>query len=164
MKTAWGVFIGMLLAAALVVHRTLNELPALVGVHFDAAGRATSFMARGPYRLYMLLFAVVLPLCVVTLTTRAYSRARRLQLPHGDYWLAAPRIASTRAFLVAHGVWLGSLLAGLMLFVHWLVLDANRHRPPLLSNRAVLGGLIALLACSLAWVGTLMLKFRNPRA
>jgi len=49
-----------------------------------------------------------------------------------------------------------------MCFMHWLVLDANRRRPPLLSNQAVFLGLLALLGCMIAWIGTLMIAFRRP--
>jgi uncharacterized membrane protein len=158
----WAVFIGVLLLAALFVNLTVGNLPRLVAVHFDAAGLPTSYMAASRYRLFILLFAVVLPIGLVVFITRAYSRAKEMKLPNRDYWLAPQRIARTRSFLVAHGIWFGSLLVGFMCFMHWLVLDANRRLPPQISNQAVFSGLFVMLGCMMAWIATLMVVFRRP--
>jgi uncharacterized membrane protein len=161
-KFSWAVFIGMLLIAALFVNRTSNELPPLVAVHFDDAGRATSFIASGRYRVFVLLFTVALPIALVAIMTSAYSRATDFKLPNREYWLAPQRIARTRSFLVVHGIWFGTMLVGLMCFMHWLVLDANRQEPPQLSNQALFIGLLVLLGCMVTWIGTLMVAFRRP--
>jgi uncharacterized membrane protein len=161
-KFSWGVFLAMLLIAALFVSRTANELPTLVAVHFDETGRPTSFMASQQYTVFALLFAIAMPLALVAIMTASYSRASQFKLPNRDYWLAPQRIARTRSFLVAHGIWFGSLLVGLMCFMHWLVLDANRHQPPFLSNQLLFVGLVVLLVCMLAWLGTLLAFFRLP--
>jgi uncharacterized membrane protein len=163
-KFSWAVFIGMLLLAAVFVSQTANELPTHVAVHFDDVGQATSSMAKNRYRLFIVLFAIVLPIALVAIMTAAYSRARELKLPNRDYWLAPQRIARTRSFLVAHGLWFGSLLVALMCFIHWLVLDANRQLPPQLSNQAAFIGLLVLLGCMVVWIGTLMVVFRRPSA
>jgi uncharacterized membrane protein len=163
-KFSWAVFAGLLLFAAVFVNQTVGRLPPHVAVHFDDAGQATSFMEAGRYRVLIMLFAVVLPIALVAVMASAYSRAKDMKLPNRDYWLAPERIARTRSFLVAHGIWFGSLLVGLMCFMHWLVLDANRQQPPLLSNQAVFLGLLVLLGCMIAWIGTLMIAFRRPGA
>jgi uncharacterized membrane protein len=163
-KISWAVFIGMLLLAALFVNQTASELPKKVAVHFDAAGQATSFMTVGHYRLFILLFAIGLPLAVVATMATAYSRAAYFKLPNRDYWLAPPRLARTRSFLIAHGIWFGSLLVGLMCFMHWLILDANRQEPPYLSNQSVFTGLLIILGCMIVWIGVLMAAFRRPSA
>jgi hypothetical protein len=160
---SWMIFIGLVLLGSLFVNQTVNGLPPQVAVHFDDAGQATSFMPSGRYRLFVLLFTVVLPIALVATMTSAYSRATDFKLPNRDYWLAPQRIARTRSFLVAHGIWFGSLLVGLMCFMHWLVIDANRQHPPQLSNQALFIGLLVLLGCMVAWIGTLMVAFRRPR-
>jgi uncharacterized membrane protein len=159
---SWAVFLLLLLLAVLFVNQTLAELPANVAVHFDASGQADSFMAHGRYRLFAVFFAVGLPMLLVAVMSAAYSRATALKLPNSDYWLAPPRLARTRAFLVAHGVWFGSIWVALSCFVHWLVLDANRRQPPHLSNERLFAGLFVLLLCMIAWIGTLMFAFRRP--
>jgi uncharacterized membrane protein len=161
-KFSWAVFLGMLLLAALFINRTVGELPPHVAVHFDAGGQAISFMAASRYRVFILLFAVVLPIGLVAVMTSAYSRATNMKLPNRDYWLAPQRVARTRSFLIAHGIWFGSLLIGLMCFMHWLVLDANRQAPPQLSNQTVFIGLFIMLGCMIVWIGTLMAAFRRP--
>jgi uncharacterized membrane protein len=163
-KIPWAVFIAALLLAALFVNQTASELPSAVAVHFDASGQATSFMASGRYRLFILLFAIGLPIAIVALMTTAYSRATEFKLPNRDYWLAPQRLARTRSFLVGHGIWFGSLLTGLMSFMHWLILDANRQQPPYLSNQALFVGLLVLLCAMVAWIGTLMVAFRRPNS
>jgi hypothetical protein len=161
-KFSWAVFICLLLLAAWFENRTVGDLPLKVAVHFDDAGLPTSYMTAGRYRLFIVLFAVVLPIALVATMTSAYSRAKDMKLPNRDYWLAPQRIAHTRSFLVAHGIWFGSLLVAFMCFMHWLVLDANRRVPPQLSNQAVFIGLLVMLGCMIAWIGTLMVAFRRP--
>jgi uncharacterized membrane protein len=158
---SWAVFIVLVLAAAVYEYRTATRLPRMVAVHFDQAGLATSFMAVSRYRIAISLFSIVLPVALVAVMTFAYSRATDVKLPNRDYWMAPHRIAGTRAFLVAHGIWFGSILVGLMCFVQWLVLDANQRRPPQLSNAAMLLGLSVLLGCMVVWIATLTVAFRR---
>jgi putative copper export protein len=99
---------------------------------------------------------------VVAILTAVYSRATDLKLPNRDYWLAPERIDRTRAFLVAHGVWFGSLLVVLACFVHWLELAANRAQPPHLSNSMFAAVMIAFLLATTAWIAALMVAFRRP--
>ena len=161
MKFSLTVFALMLIVAAVVINHTAEQLPTLVAVHFDAAGQATSFILRSKYRVYVLLFAIGLPILLVGLMAASYSRATTLKVPNSEYWLAPERISQARSFLIAHGAWLGSILTGLMTFIHGLVLDANRHRPPVLSNQTVIVGVLVLFGCMLLWIGTLMAKFRR---
>jgi uncharacterized membrane protein len=158
----WVAFIAALLLAAGFILATANQLPSHVAVHFDAGGAATSFMSSSQYRLFILVFAIALPIVLVATLRSVYSRAKNFNLPNREYWLAPQRIDRTRSFLVAHGVWFGTLFTGLMGFMHWLVLDANRRIPPTLSNQAFFIGLLAFLGCMVAWLGTLLVTFRRP--
>jgi hypothetical protein len=76
--------------------------------------------------------------------------------------MAPQRIDRTRSFLVAHGVWLGSLLVVLSCFVHWLELRANRQQPPHLSSQTFAVCMIAFLIAMAAWIAALMFAFRRP--
>ena len=95
-KIPWAVFIGALLLAALFINHTVSELPSAVAVHFDASGQATSFMASGRYRMFIVLFAIGLPMALVTVMTTAYSPATDFKLPNREYWSAPQRLARTR--------------------------------------------------------------------
>jgi serine/threonine-protein kinase len=161
-RVTWSVFTVLLLFATLFVAGTASELPLTVAAHFDAAGRANAYMSRGGYIRFVLCVAVGLPVIVVAILTAVYSRATNLKLPNREYWLDPQRVDQTRAFLMAHGVWFGSLLVILGCFVHWLELAANRLQPPHLSNSSFAAVLIAFLIATAAWLTALMFAFRRP--
>jgi hypothetical protein len=158
----WSVFILLLLFAILFVTGTSSELPVTVASHFDAAGQPNAFMSRSGYIRFVLCLAVGLPVAVVAILTTVYSRATDMKLPNREYWLAPQRLDRTRAFLVAHGVWFGSLLVTLVCCVHWLELGANRLQPPHLSNQTFAAVLVAFLIATAAWISALMFAFRRP--
>jgi uncharacterized membrane protein len=161
-RATWSVFVLLLLFAILFVTGTAPELPPTVASHFDAAGQPNAFMSRSGYVRFVLCLAVGLPGIVVAVLWMVYSRATDLKLPNREYWLAPERLDRTRAFLVAHGVWFGSLLVTLACFVHWLELGANRQQPPHLSNQSFAAVLIAFLIATAAWIAALMFAFRRP--
>jgi uncharacterized membrane protein len=156
------VFIVLLLFALLYVTGTASQLPPTVAAHFNAAGHPNAFMSRAGYTRFILCFAVGFPIVIVAVLTAVYSRATEMKLPNRDYWLAPQRLGRTRAFLVAHGVWFGSLLVLLGCFVHWQELSANRVEPPHLSSATFAAGLIAFLAATTVWVAVLVFAFRRP--
>jgi len=130
----------------------------IAGAHFDAAGQANAFMSRSGYTRFVLCLVLGLPLGVVAILTAVYSRATDLKLPNRDYWLAPQRIDRTRAFLVAHGVWFGSLLVALVCCVHWLELGANRLQPPHLSNQTFAVVLLAFLIATAVWIAAHLMR------
>jgi uncharacterized membrane protein len=161
-RVTWSVFVLLLVFAVLFVISTASQLPPMVASHFDAAGQPNSFMPRSGYVRFMLGLAVGLPVVVVAVLATVYSRATNMKLPNRDYWLAPERLARTRAFLVAHGVWFGSLMVTLACFVHWLELGANRQQPPHLSNQSFAVVLVAFLIATAVWVAALTFAFRRP--
>lgn len=161
-KLSWTVFILMLAFAIFFITHTAAKLPTLVSSHFDLAGYPNAFMTHEGYIRFMLLFGVGLPVALVFLLTFVYTRASDMKLPNRDYWLAPERIAQTRARLVAHGVWFGSLMVAMVCFVHWLELDAHRRVPPQLSNRNLEAGLLVFFLIAAAWIIGLLIAFRRP--
>lgn len=157
------VFALALSVAYFFVTHTAVRLPPLTAVHFDASGAANSFMERAQYLKFISLFALGLPLFIVIITSTVYSRARDFKVPNRDYWMAPERAAATRSFLIGHGIWFGTLLAGLMCFIHWIVVIANQQEPPHLSNAMAIGGLLVFLAATLAWALVLVVAFHRPR-
>jgi hypothetical protein len=110
-----------------------------------------------------LTFGVGVPLALVALLTTVYARASGMKMPNRDYWLAPERIGRTRDFLVAHGIWFGVLLLGIVCFVHWLELQANRSQPAHLPNNLVYAGLLVFFLTAVGWIVILLLAFRRPR-
>lgn len=162
-KAPWMVFSLMLIFALLYLLGTASELPPMVASHFDVAGYPNAFMTRAHYTRFILGFAVGLPVAIVAVLTATYASARDFKLPNRDYWLAPERIAGTRAFLIAHGVWFGSLMVAMVCFVHWLELQAHHHLPPQLSNFWVSAGLLGFFLLTAAWILVLIRAFRLPR-
>ncbi len=158
----WLIFIALLLFAIVFVTSTASQLPLTVASHFDGAGRANAFMSRSGYTRFVLCFAVGLPTVVVAVLTAVFSRAADFKLPNREYWLAPQRIDRTRTFLVAHGVWFGSLLVVLACCMHWLEIAANRAQPPHLSNPLFAAVMVAFLLATAAWVAALLFAFRRP--
>jgi uncharacterized membrane protein len=161
-RVTWSVFVLLLLIAILFVMGTAAQLPSTVASHFDAAGQPNAFMSRSGYIQFVLCLCVGLPVLVVAILSLVYSRASELKLPNREYWMAPQRIRRTRSFLVAHGVWLGSLLVVLSCVVHWLELGANRLQPPHLSSQIFAVSMIAFLIAMAAWIAALMFAFRRP--
>ena len=162
-RIAWIVFAAVLLFAILFFANTVSGLPPLIASHFDGAGNATGQMSRDFYGKFLFLMGVGLPIAMVAFLTLIYSKARDMKMPNRDYWLAPERIAQTRAMLVSHGVWFGSLMVAMVCFVHWLILDAHRVAPPHLSNRLVAGGLFVFFIISGSWIIAMLRYFRRPR-
>ncbi len=161
-RVTWSVFVLLLLFAIFFVTGTAWQLPPQVASQFDAFGQANAFMSRSGYIRFVLCLAIGLPCIVVFTLTMVYARATELKLPNSDYWLAPQRLDRTRSFLIAHGVWFGSLLVALVCMVHWLELVANRRQPPYLSGQTFAAVLIAFLIATAVWVTTLMFAFRRP--
>jgi uncharacterized membrane protein len=163
-KRPWIVFFLMLVFATIYLVETSPQLPSMVASHFDIGGYPNAFITRGAYTRFILGFAVGLPIAMVALLTFVYAGARDFKLPNRDYWLAPERIAGTRALLIAHGVWFGSLLVAMVCYVHWLELVANRSVPPQLSNQRVSIGLLIFFLATAGWIIVLLRSFRLPRA
>jgi uncharacterized membrane protein len=161
-RVTWSVFVLLLLFAILFVTGTASQLPPTVASHFDAAGQPNAFMSRSGYVRFMLCLTAGFPVLIVLILRTVYSRATNMKLPNRDYWMAPERVARTRAFLVAHGVWFGSLLVTLTCFVHWLELGANRQQPPHLSAQSFAAVLVAFLIATAAWIAALTFAFRRP--
>lgn len=156
------MFFILLLFATLFVTCTASELPAAVASHFDAGGRPNAFMSHSGYIRFALFLAVGFPLLVVAILSTVYARAPKLKLPNAEYWLAQQRLDRTRAFLMAHGAWFGSLLVILACSVHWLELAANRMQPPHLPSQAFAAVLACFFIATGLWVAALAFAFRRP--
>lgn len=156
-----------LLLAALVpgvfVFVTSAGLPEIVASHFGARGAADGFMPRQAYRVFMIGVTVGVPLLLVIAghSVRAVP-VGMINLPNRDYWLAPDRRAETITYLTTRSSWLGVMVAAFMCFVHWLVLQANRHTPPRLSEDFLFGGLGVFALLLVAWAVLFIGHFRRP--
>ena len=89
-RLAWLVFALCLAASATFIVATSHALPEQVASHFGYGNAANGFMTRDGYLVFMLAFAVVLPLLLATtigLLPRMWPNA--VNVPHRDL-LARP--------------------------------------------------------------------------
>ena len=155
-------FLMLLALAALFVWSTSGSLPSVVASHFDASGAANAFMPSSTYALGMLGVLIGVPGLTAFLPF-ALSRlqGRGLNIPNREYWLAPERIDESLAFLQRHCLVFASGLVIFLSYVHWLVVQANRHQPPLLSTSAIVTGLTVFFAAAAVWLIVLYARFRK---
>ena len=139
-------------------------MPEQVASHFGAGNAAHAFMSRGGYLVFMLVFALALPVFVAAMTgLLPRLRANSINIPHKDYWLDPRRRAATMNALSAHGAWLGSLIALFIAALHYVLLIANRSSPPQLPADLFIMLLVGFVVGITLWIGTFYLRFRNVR-
>lgn len=153
------------IASALFIFNTRTALPAEVASHFNAAGAVDSFMPAAFYTHFMLGMVIGVP-CIVTLPVYLMLAVAptSMNLPNRGYWLNAENRARTGLILRTQAVLIGILTAGLLDFVHWLVILANRMQPPVLPQTEFLGGMAVFLVVMLLLVIWPLVHFsRVPR-
>lgn len=155
---------GLVLAlAAGFILVTGAQLPDTVASQFGASGAPNSFMPRRAYVAFMAIVAAVVPLVMVFSQDRLLRKApHRIRLPHQDYWVAPERIEETRAALTGWMMAAGTLLALLICFTHWEVVQANLRQPPRLDTTRMTGGLVIFLALLGVLLYGLNARFRRP--
>lgn len=157
------LFIVSLFAASGFVLVTVDSMPLHVATQFGVSGKPTSWMSRDGYRLFMLCFAIGVPLFVVAIVALLPRRfPNYINIPNRYYWLAPIRRETSVAFLSISALWLGIVMSTFAGAVHWLTLHANMGQPPQLENKllfAVMG--VFLLAVSV-WAAALIRRFRKP--
>ena len=158
------LFVLLLVIGAIVIGATTDQLPAQVASHFAAGGTANGWMSRRGYLLFMLVFAVVIPLGIVfgmSLLPRMSDKA--INIPNRDYWLSPTRREATFRFLTAHACWLGSLMIVFIVGIHFLLIAANATQPPRLPTQPFIALLVAFLVGIAIWAATLVRHFRGTR-
>ena len=149
-------------AAASFVWLSGADLPPNVASHFDASGRANGFSPRDIYVRFMTGMTVVAPLLVGLIPRFAISRANaRINLPNGAYWLAPERREETIGFLCSHMAFFGMMLAGFLAYGHWMVVQANAVRPPVLPGTAFIQALTVFLGGVAVMILSLFWRFRR---
>src|SRR5258707_8825101 len=110
-RFAWLIFVLCLAVAAGFIVTTAGALPATVASHFGPGNAANGFMTRGGYQVFMLFFALGLPVflaAMIGLLPRM--RPQSLNLPNREHWLDPTRRIATSNALSAQGAWFGSIV------------------------------------------------------
>jgi hypothetical protein len=153
--TMWG-------ALLLRIAQSWNELPPLMATHFGPSGKPDGFMERGSFLLFTLIVegGVTLLLLAAPLGLRLVP-ASLINMPHRDYWLAAPRREASLQRLGAWMAWLAVGMTAVLVGVNELLLRANLARAPL-NTRVFLPMVLAGLTFVLGWTVALYRAFRVP--
>jgi uncharacterized membrane protein len=161
-KLARPLFILLLIVSATVIVATTGQLPEQIASHFGAGGVPNGWMSRQGYLLFMMVFAVGIPVMVVlAMGVLPRWKTGAINIPNRDYWLAPARRDDTLGWLGAHACWLGSLLAVFIAALHLLLIEANALQPPQLPLRPFILLMVAFLLGMGVWAATLMLHFRQ---
>ncbi len=159
------LFLILVVCATGFVWVTSRALPEVAASHFGGSGVANGFMPRTYYLLFMLFFAVVLPMIVVFVPTISLNKPNAgIRLPNRAYWLAPERQAETGEYLRQHMARFGSMLVVFLCYIHWLVVQANAAVPPNLPAPWAIGGIVVFVLSALIWTNALFRHFRDvPR-
>ena len=146
------------------IGRVCVQLKSRVAPHFGSSGAANSFMSRGGYVTFLLVFVVGLPLVMTGIMTLVFrSATTSLNIPTRDFWLASVRRTASVAFLTRHNMRFVACLALFLSYVHWLVVQANLRQPAELWNSAIYAGLGLFLLTIALWTAWLLLALRRPK-
>ena len=153
----------ILLTMAGFVIATESLLPEVAATHFNAAGMPDGFGARRTHVITVAIVVVVLPLFFAMLPGALAALGSSLvNIPNRTYWLDPARRKSTADFLRSHCAWFALIVAGFLVYIHWLVVRANQLATPRLSP-AHLGVATCALGIALAiWIFRLCVRFRRP--
>jgi uncharacterized membrane protein len=158
------LFVILLAGTTALIFHLAEELPDLVAVHFDAAGRANGFMTRTGCRDFMFASTLGMPLLIVIATTllpRALP-VSLINIPHRDYWLAPERARVSLVFLSEQGLWFGCILVLFLGSVDGLLVEANAVSPPQFPSALLLAMLILFFCAVGAWFLRMLRRFRAP--
>lgn len=162
-RFGWVVLALVLGAAAITIVTTSSALPATVASHFDGRGSPNGWMTRDFYTLFMLAFALGLPLLIVAIMAgTARFAPGKLNVPNCSYWRAPEHRAEAIGKLTALACWLGAFVAAFVVGMHFLLITANAGTAPHLPNPAF----FALLGCFVVglfmWIAAMYVVFRRP--
>jgi uncharacterized membrane protein len=156
---------GVLLAcAAWRVSVIAGTLPAVVAVHFDAAGRPNGFTTQEGCRQFMLALTLGAPVFIVFVTALIprLIPATMINIPNRGYWLAAERADESIAFLSEQGIWFGCIFLVFAACVDELLIKANSTAPPVFPTGLFLVSMALLFAAIGVWAARLFGHFRLP--
>jgi uncharacterized membrane protein len=159
-RTQRGIFVALVLAAALQIAYFYPLLPDMMASHFDGAGRPNGWMSKGGFMaLYVGLLAVMAANFLVLPAFLERLPVSLINLPNKSYWLAPERREQAWAKIRAYLLAFGNAAVALMLFVFQLAMVANLSESRMLSP-----AIWILLAAFVAFVaGCLFRLFRAFR-
>jgi len=162
--TIVGLLLLGLLALASIVQASAYYplLPERVACRFDPTGAAVGWQSKGAFFLMHLGLVLGMALGVVPLlcVLLRFAPARMINMPHKEYWLAAPRERQTRSSLVCYTLWVMDLTLALVVVLMELTYRANLAKAPSLG-RALWVWLAVYGLAMAVWVVMFCRRFRR---
>lgn len=151
-----------LLLAIVFVFVTGSSLPPVVASHFIVGGAADGSMPRSSYLLFTIVLLAGLPLLIALLSSvSTFLPIRFINLPNREYWLAPERQDETWPYIREQGCHFGVMLIVFLCFIHWLVIRANSHNPPLFPESLFFICMAVFLVGLVVWLGRFVAHFRR---
>jgi uncharacterized membrane protein len=162
MRTQRGVFVILVLAAALQIAYFYPLLPDTMASHFDGSGRPNGWASKGAFiALYIGLLAMMAANFLVLPAFLEKLPVSLVNLPNKSYWLAPERREQAWAKVQVYLLAFGNAAVALMFFVFQLAMLANLSESRMLSP-----AIWVLLAAFVAFVGGCLFRlfraFRLP--
>lgn len=126
------VALGTYVALLVYVWLTLPELPARTAMHFDAHGKANGWGSPQSHALYLCLppLGTFLLCAVTTWLSWRFPKAFPLNVPKARLWAQPENRKESSLILGRHMLWYSTAFTLFFGSIHFLVLEANRHKPP----------------------------------
>ncbi len=139
-----------------LLNGTADMLPDRVASHFGPSGTPDSWMSKGDFLGFSMLFGLGMPLAITAICSLCTLLPDRLvNLPHKEHWLSAALRKDTRLYIIAQSLWLSCLLLLMTSAMHGLVIQAHCAEP----IRLPMGGFAAVMGAFVAGVGIWLFLF-----
>lgn len=137
-----------------------QRLPGMVATHFDASGRPNQYMTRASHLKSMGFLGAGVTLAEALLFVGVrHLKGDRINIPNRAYWLAPERKEITLDAVLRWGLWLCCLTLLFFGIVEYVLVLANNVKPVHLDTVHIMGPALGFIACVLAWVAVLWLRF-----
>jgi len=156
------IFFVLLLAAVMQAAYYYPLMPMRMASHFDAAGRANSWMPKESFFITH-VFVVTLMSAIFTIMPKLVFKFpdSMINLPNKDYWLAAGRRDEAGEMIERHMNTAGNLTIALLLCVFQMAFKANLEKESRLPESMWLL-LVAFLILMVVWSIRFIRAFRVP--
>jgi hypothetical protein len=140
------------------------KLPSSVATHFGAGNAANAWMTNDGYKLYMVIFAVLLPsfiiYCVGVLPSKFPNWTN---IPNKNFWLVGAQREESLQFLFSQACWLACMMQLMIGGIHFVILDAHRHQPPALNLVIFIPIVAGFLFALSVWIVILYRRFKSVK-
>lgn len=161
-RASLAIFVSLIVVFSFLTLNSIGDLPEIIAIHFNTNGAADGWTTRETYRFYVLLSLAGLPLLLVWVMAGLPRLTKgRGQIPDCEYWFADDRQRTTKAFLLQHSCWLGTLTVAVIYGMHLSIMRANAANPPLLATDRLLTMALFYLIGLVWWAAAFLRHFKR---